>query len=167
MNGIVGKSVVILGAASPKNMGQIMARRFVEGGAKVLIAGRHESVLREYANEIGALWRLCDITIESDVNALVAHAVDRFGGVDVGINATGIGQTKPLLDITRADLEQISSAQWIGPFQYFQALLRAMKSKGKGSIVQISTVSATIVLDDCATYTATKAATDHLAIEDR
>jgi 2-hydroxycyclohexanecarboxyl-CoA dehydrogenase len=71
-----------------------------------------------------------------------------------------LGLTKPLLEITRADLDQITAVQWSGPVRFFQALLRVMKRGA--SIIQISTVSATIVLDDYATYTATKAATDHL-----
>lgn len=72
----------------------------------------------------------------------------------------GWGLLKPFLENTKAELEQMAAVQFTGPFQYFQALLRTMNDGG--SIIQISSVTATIMFDDHAAYMGTKAGMDHI-----
>src|SRR4051812_48406140 len=55
-----GKKAVILGASSPDNMGQSIARRFIAEGAEVLVSGRKDDVLRAFAAETGCRWSACD-----------------------------------------------------------------------------------------------------------
>ena len=71
-----GKKAVILGAASPGNMGQVTARLFAAEGAEVLVAGRHEGPLSELASELGGHFALCDITSHAEVHALAYLARD-------------------------------------------------------------------------------------------
>jgi 2-hydroxycyclohexanecarboxyl-CoA dehydrogenase len=160
MTNVAGKSVIVLGAATRDNMGQVIARRFVNDGAKVMVSGRNEAILSALAREIGCAWCRCDITSGSDIDGLIGKTLSQFGAVDVGINASGTGLLKPLLDNTLEDLERITAIQFIGPFRFFQALLRAMPRGG--SIIQVSSAVATIMLDDHAAYMGTKAGTDHV-----
>jgi NADP-dependent 3-hydroxy acid dehydrogenase YdfG len=53
MGRLAGKKAVILGASSSGNMGQVMARRFLDEGAEVLVSGRKEDVLKAFADETG------------------------------------------------------------------------------------------------------------------
>ncbi len=154
-----GKTAIILGAA-PGNIGLAIARRFVGEGARVLIAGRRKDAVEEAAVGFGADAAACDITREADIDALVAGALDRYGRIDIGVNATGWGLLKPFLETTREDLDQMAAIQFTGPFQYFQALVRAMTDGG--SIIQISSVTATIMFDNHAAYMGTKAGIDHV-----
>jgi NAD(P)-dependent dehydrogenase (short-subunit alcohol dehydrogenase family) len=160
MGRLEGKRAIILGAAGKDNMGQVIARRMHEEGADVLVAGRHEDELKRFAQEISGHYAICDLTKESDIKALAESAKSQMGGVDIAINATGIGLLKPFLENTREELEMMSELQLIGPFQFYQEMIKAMDEGG--SIIQISSATATIMLNDHAAYMGTKAATDHI-----
>jgi 2-hydroxycyclohexanecarboxyl-CoA dehydrogenase len=160
MGRLDGKVAVVLGAAGHNNMGQTIARAFAREGARVMVAGRTEAPLRALATEIRGRFDLCDITSETDIAGLIKATLDAFGQIDVAVNATGWGLLKPFLETTREELEQMTAVQFIGPYQFMQALVGAM-TRG-GSIIQISSVTATIMLDNHAAYMGTKAGIDHV-----
>lgn len=165
MGRLAGKTAVILGASSAGNMGQMIARRFIAEGAKVLVAGRKIDVLQAFAHETGCQWLDCDITDPVSVTALAEGAAAYLSGIDIAINATGWGLLKPFLDTTHDDLQAITALQFIGPHQFFQAMIRKMaRSAGGrgGSIITISSATATIMLNDHAAYMGTKAGIDHV-----
>lgn len=157
-----GKRAVVLGAAGKDNMGQVIARRLVEEGAKVLVAGRKPEHLQAFvdANPGQGFMALADITQEADNDALAKSAVEQMGGVDIAVNATGWGLLKPFLETTEDELQRITDLQFKGPFLFFQSMIEAMA--GGGSLIQISSATATIMLNDHAAYMGTKAGTDHV-----
>lgn len=154
------KVAIIIGAAGRDNMGQLIARRFAAEGAKLVVAGRNGDALHELANEIDGVAVACDITDEEQLAALAATAVERFGGLDIAINATGWGLLKPFLETTKAEIERIVDLQFTGAMLFYQAMLRVMRPGG--SLVQISSATATIMLEDHAAYMGTKAGADHV-----
>ncbi|MBB6124013.1 SDR family NAD(P)-dependent oxidoreductase [Sphingobium subterraneum] len=165
MERLAGKNAVIIGASSPDNMGQQIARRFLEEGAQVLVSGRKASALADFARAHGCLWTPCDITEADSVAMLADTTAEALGGIDIAINATGWGLLKPFLDTTHDELMAITMLQYVGPFHFYQAMLRKMmRSAGGngGSIIQISSATATIMLEDHAAYMGTKAGTDHV-----
>jgi 2-hydroxycyclohexanecarboxyl-CoA dehydrogenase len=165
MGRLAGKNAVILGASSAGNMGQVMARRFMDEGAQVLVSGRKEGVLKSFADETGCGWVACDLTDEASVNALADTAASKLGGIDIAVNATGWGLLTPFLDNTRAELDAMTALQFIGPFQFFQAMIRKMATShgGRGgSIITISSATAKIMLENHAAYMGTKAGIDHV-----
>jgi NAD(P)-dependent dehydrogenase (short-subunit alcohol dehydrogenase family) len=160
-----GKCAIVLGASSPGNMGQHIAQRFIAEGARVLVAGRKREVLQAFAEQTGCTWAICDLTDPASVNALADVAVERLGAIDIALNATGWGLLKPFLDTTGEELAAMTALQYTGPFTFFQAMIRKMaRSRGGrgGSIIQISSATATIMLNDHAAYMGTKAGTDHV-----
>lgn len=160
MKRLEGKRAVIIGAAAKGNLGQITARQFAREGAHVLVAGRHEAPLAELAQEISGAYALCDITDESALAGLATTAVEALGGVDIAVNSSGWGLLTPFLDTTRQELERMVSLQFIGPYQFFQAMLRVMADDG--AIVQVSSATAKIMMEDHAAYMGTKAGMDHV-----
>jgi NAD(P)-dependent dehydrogenase (short-subunit alcohol dehydrogenase family) len=160
MSEFQSKRVVVLGAAGVGNLGQAVARRFAREGAEVLVAGRNAEPLEALAREIGGHAALCDITVEADNIALARQAVDRMGGVDFAVNCTGWGLLVPFLDTTREQLEGMCRLQFIGPYQFFQSMLRVMADGG--ALVQVSSATATIMMEDHAAYMGTKAGFDHV-----
>ena len=160
MGRLEGKGAVVLGAAGRDNMGQVIARRFAEEGATVLVAGRKQDELARFASEIGGHWAQCDITRRDDVFALADTAKSKLGNVQIGVNATGWGLLKPFLENTEEELKAISDLQFVGPIYFLQAMIGAMTEGG--SLIQISSATATIMLNDHAAYMGTKAGTDHV-----
>jgi len=159
MGRLSGKSALVLGVA-PGNTGEAIARRFAEHGSEVMIAGRRETALRESVDTLKVKSQVCDIHHEADIQRLVAQTTAALGKMDVAVNAVGWGLLKPFEDNTREDLEKMALTQFIGPFQLLQQLVKAMTAGG--SIIQISSVTATIMFDDHAAYMGTKAAMDHI-----
>jgi NAD(P)-dependent dehydrogenase (short-subunit alcohol dehydrogenase family) len=160
MGRLEGKAAIVLGAGSRDNMGQHMARRFRAEGAQVLVAGRKMDELQRFAKEIGGHAAQCDITSEGELAALGQAGLEAMGAVNIAVNSTGWGLLKPFLDNTRAELEAMSALQFVGPFQFFQAMIRAMT--GGGSIIQISSATSKIMLNHHAAYMGAKAGTDHV-----
>ncbi len=159
---LAGKTSIVLGAAGRGNMGQTIARRFADEGAKVVVAGRHEDELARFSSEIGGAYALCDITVRGDVNRLVEKCVSSFGGVDIAVNATGWGFVKRFEKTSEDELDKILALQFKGPFFLFQAVAPAMAERGGGSIIQISSATATVMLNHHAAYMGSKAGADHV-----
>ena len=101
------KIALILGAAGKDNMGQVMARRFAQEGAKVIVAGRNEDSLIEISNEINGDYAVCDITKKEDINLMISKVIDLHGKLDIGVQATGWGYLSPFLESTEEDLSLI------------------------------------------------------------
>lgn len=160
MSRLQGKRAVIIGAAGEGNLGQVLARKFTDEGAVVTVAGRHHDPLAQLAAEIGGHAVTADITSRDDNEALAEAAVAKMGGIDIAVNCTGWGLLVPFLDTTREQLEQMTRLQFIGPFEFFQSMLRRMDDGG--SVVQVSSATARIMMDDHAAYMGTKAGTDHV-----
>ncbi|NBC38096.1 SDR family oxidoreductase [Novosphingobium sp. FSY-8] len=165
MGRLNGKRAIVLGASSKDNMGQTIARRFLAEGAQVLVGGRKGDELQAFAQDTGCHWATCDITDAASIAAMADAACAAMGGVDIAVNATGWGLLKPFLDVTREELDAITALQFVGPHLFYQEMIRRMaRSTGGngGSIIQISSATATIMLNDHAAYMGTKAGADHV-----
>lgn len=162
MGRLDGKVAVVLGAAAQGNMGQAIARRFAQEGAKLVVAGRHEAPLAEFAREIGGDAARCDITKKAEVEALAEHAVARHGRVDVAVNCTGWGLLAKLMETTEEQLDALAALQFKGPYFFLQAFVGRMAKGGGGSVITISSASVYALLHHHAAYIATKASADAL-----
>lgn len=153
------KRALILGV-SPNNLGLAIARRFLDEGASVAIASRDASKTQALANELGVAGFTADLANLESIDRMVADAATAMDGLDIAVNSTGWSLLKPFLETTKEDLQQMSDVQFIGPYRFFQAVLRAINDGG--SIIQISSITATIMMDDHAAYMGTKAGMDHI-----
>ncbi len=160
MGRLSGKAALVVGAAGVENMGQAIARRFADEGARVAVAGRNMDVLETLAADIGGVALPCDFSDRASIFAMVEGARTALGGLDVAVNATGWGLLKPFLETTDEDFDRMYALQLRGPFQFLQALIPSMGPGG--SIIQISSATATIMFHDHDAYMATKAGTDHM-----
>jgi len=166
MGRLDGKCAVIIGASLTGNIGQAIARYFVDEGAKVMVASRNLASSQAFADEIGGYAAACDITKKDDLFALAAEAQKQMGGLDIAVNSTGLALGGPFLEFGEEDLDTLIALQFKGSFFFLQAMVAAMKQAGKGgSIIQISSAVAqrgTTVDGGFDAYMGTKAGIDQV-----
>ena len=93
MSNVEGRVALITGASS--GIGAAAARALAAGGAKLALASRRADDL----GIDGALARSCDVRDASQVDAFVAEAVERFGGLDIVVANAGVGAYGDFLDL--------------------------------------------------------------------
>ena len=162
MNRLAGKVAVVLGAAGKDNMGQGIARRFADEGARVVVAGRHEGELQSVAAEIQGEYAVCDITRKGDVERLARKALDAYGQLDIAINCTGWGLMARLRDTTEDQIDRLMDLQFKGTFFFLQVFAEQLAAKGGGSLITTSSASVYALLFNHAAYIGTKAGADAL-----
>ena len=92
------KVALILGAAGKGNMARVIAPRLTAEGCKVVVAGRHEDVLKQLAEELGGAYALADITSKAEVDAAADLAIARFGKIDIGVWAKSRQKPRPICE---------------------------------------------------------------------
>lgn len=163
MGKLQGKVALVLGASKPGNMGQVITRYLLDEGARVVVSGRNKEVLEAFAAESDSMHAVaCDIRIKADIEQLVQECIRHFGSFDIAVNASGWAQAKPFCDVLEEDLDRMIDIQFKGPFQFLQVVVEAMRKAGGGSIINISSVTASIMTEDYASYMGTKAGIDHV-----
>lgn len=163
MSTLKGKVALVLGASKPGNMGQVIAQRLLDEGARVVVSGRNLEELQRFAARSHKLHAIpCDITVKRDIEQLVQGCSDQFGSPDIAVNASGWAHAKPFCEVEEEDLAAMLSIQFKGPFQFLQVVVDAMRRSGGGSIINISSVTATVMTEDYASYMGTKAGIDHV-----
>ncbi|MDY7229296.1 SDR family NAD(P)-dependent oxidoreductase [Hyalangium rubrum] len=153
------KTVLITGGS--RGLGLILARQFLEEGARVAICGREEETLaraREELEKLGGevLAVPCDVTDPVQVEALVAQVHETFGAVDVLVNNAGVIQTGPLEAMTLEDFEEAVDTHLWGPLYTTLSVLPEMKQRGEGRIVNISSIGGRVSVPHMVPYSASK-----------
>jgi NAD(P)-dependent dehydrogenase (short-subunit alcohol dehydrogenase family) len=163
MKALEGKVAVITGSTS--GIGARTAELFVAEGARVVIAGRREETGRQTARALGDAARFIrtDVTRESDVEAMIAHAVQTFGRIDCLMNNAGIGSGYQ--DIDKVDLERFDATIAVhvrAPLAAMKHAVPIMASQGNGSIINVASVNGARAGLGGHYYSAAKAALIHL-----
>ncbi|MBV9283916.1 MAG: SDR family oxidoreductase [Acidimicrobiia bacterium] len=137
---LTGKTVLVTAAAGT-GIGFATAKRCVEEGATIAIADKHERRLLEAAEQLGGVTAVpCDVTVESDVQAMFDGVIDKLGRLDVMINNAGLGGTVPLVDMTDEQWGAVLDVTLNGTFRCTRAALRYMIPQGSGVIVNNASV---------------------------
>jgi NAD(P)-dependent dehydrogenase (short-subunit alcohol dehydrogenase family) len=156
------KICVITGAGS--GMGKAMAHRFVEEGAKVILAdisGKQDEVAAAVGN--GAIGVHCDVGQEDQVRALIQTAIDKYGRLDVLCNNAGFGGgMAPLHKQTAEHWDRIHAVNVRGVFLCMKYGITAMLETGGGSIVNTGSASAVVGWKHHSVYAAAKAGVHHM-----
>ena len=156
---LAGKVAVVTGAA--RGIGRATAERLLAEGAKVVVSDIDMAQLDKTAAEIGAADRVLalrtDVASRSEVIALVAAAVQRFGGIDIMVNNAGIAPVVDFLDVTEELLDRVLSVNLKGAFYGTQAAARQMIDQGKGGvIINMSSINSGLANPNVAPYAISK-----------
>ncbi|PTX02302.1 L-iditol 2-dehydrogenase [Pararhodobacter aggregans] len=130
MTRLSGKRALITGAA--RGIGLAFARAYLAEGAVVTIADIDLPRAEAAAAEIGALAVRMDVTRQDSIDAAVAEAVAKMGGIDILVNNAALFTAAPLTEITRADYDRVFSVNVAGVLFTMQAVARQMIAQGTG-----------------------------------
>jgi len=131
---------VLVTAAAGTGIGFQAAKRCVEEGATVVVSDKHERRTAEAAEQLGVVGIPCDVTVETDVRALVDGAVAAMGGVDVFINNAGLGGEVPIVDMTDEQWDLVLDVTLTSTFRCLRAELQYLYANGGGVIVNNASV---------------------------
>jgi NAD(P)-dependent dehydrogenase (short-subunit alcohol dehydrogenase family) len=164
---LTGRTAVVTG--STRGLGRAFARALAEAGANVVIVGRDATRAAEVERElaalgVGTLVVLADMTARADIERLLAESAERFGRVDVLVNNAGACIHKPALEVTDEEWRDVMGVNLDGLWIASQVFGRHMIDAGGGVIVNIGSMSASIVNRPQwqPAYNASKAAVHHL-----
>lgn len=140
-----GRSAIVTGGA--KGIGQGIAYRLAEAGAKVLIADMDEAAAQQTAEDFTqngwtALAMKVDVSNEQDVLNMVNVCHQQLGSVDVLVNNAGIYPNQPLANMTSEDFQKVIDVNLKGVFLTTKHASDVMKQAGGGKIINVSSIDA-------------------------
>ena len=164
-----GRVALVTGGGS--GIGQAIARGLAQCGARVACVDRREDgglddTVRAIADEGGeALAIVADVTRRADLDDAVARTEEALGPLGIAVNAAGIANANPAETMDEEQYGTLMDINMKGVFLSCQAEARAMLEHGKGSIVNIASMSGSIVNRglEQAHYNASKAGVIHLS----
>ncbi|WP_245438989.1 SDR family NAD(P)-dependent oxidoreductase [Bradyrhizobium sp. SK17] len=163
-----GKVVLVIGGAG--SIGAVSARRFAELGARVALSHRDvpeetaaaAAVLRTLAGE-GHAALAADVARTDTLTTLRVEIEQRFGRLDVLVNAAGFTKPVPHADLEALDdelIDRMFAVNWRGQFAAIRSFAPLLKACGDGLIVSISSIAGTNGIGSSIAYCAAKAGID-------
>jgi len=161
MPDLTGKVAMVTGASS--GIGRATTKLFAEAGASVVLAARSRERLEEVASglKVESLVVKTDVTVEEDRKKLIKSTIDRFGKLDVMVNAAGIINTGTIDTTSLEDWDRMFEINVRSVFRLMQLALPYL-IQTRGSIVNVSSINGLRSFQGVLAYCASKAALDQL-----
>ena len=137
-----------------------MARAFAARGARLALVARDRGRLDAVAGDVGGTAYLCDLSELGALPGLVA-AVEKDGPVDVLVNNAGVSGVGWFPDRTLAEIERIMTVNLLAPMTLCRLVLPGMLGRGRGQVVNVSSMAGVFAPPGLAAYGASKAGLSH------
>lgn len=147
---VAGRTVLVTGASG--GLGQAIARRLAGAGATVILSGRRADALDALAQELGATVAPADLSDAESVRALAAAHAD----VDILVANAGVPASGRLQSFTEEQIDRALLVNLRAPIMLAHALAPAMRERGSGHIVLMSSLSGKAPAAGTSIYSATK-----------
>ena len=154
-----GKAAIVAGGAS--GIGRAVARRLAQDGAAVVICSDREEQIEVAVDELcgedlEVRGTRADVTSSADMERLVRFAVETYGGVDVLVNSAGVQRYGTVVQTEEEVWDEILDVNLKGMYLASKHAIPAMRERGGGAIVNVSSVQAFASQKGVAAYTASK-----------
>ncbi len=157
------RGAVALVTGGSRGLGLALSRELVQQGCRVAICARDESELEAaridlQLQEFGAevLVIPCDVSDQTQVAAMVETVTQHYGRIDILINNAGIIVVAPVETLTHADFERVMAVNFWGVLNPTLAVLPAMRARGSGRIVNITSIGGKISVPHLLPYSCAK-----------
>ncbi|MEM7359339.1 MAG: SDR family oxidoreductase [Pseudomonadota bacterium] len=157
---LLDKRAMVLGVSSEHGMGYAIARQMIGAGASVMIAGRDLEKTRPLADSLGAEAACCDIRESDQLQSLADSAINGLGGLDIAVNCTGVPAPSSIARASEQEVRTAAEVMLLGTFFFLQKMAAAIGENG--SIITLSSITASKAMTGNAAYTSAKAGADHL-----
>jgi NAD(P)-dependent dehydrogenase (short-subunit alcohol dehydrogenase family) len=169
---LTNRTAVVIGGTS--GIGRAIALGLADAGADVIPTGRRENLAAEVAREVESRGRrsfatTADVTDTHSILRLADVIIQKFGKVDILVNAAGITRRRPTLDVADDEWEAIMDTNLTGTLRACRAFGGHMIERQYGRIINIGSLTSLVALHEVAAYGASKAGvaalTKSLAVE--
>lgn len=165
---VEGKVALVTGAASNPGIGNTIAKRLADEGAKVVVTDIDLAGAQRCADQIiangGAAFALeHNVVSEQQWSEVVSKTAERYGRLDILVNNAGIALVEPLVDTTMMQWNNIIDINLTGVFLGCKYGVLEMRKHGGGAIINMSSIAATIGISKCAAYSATKGGVTYMS----
>ncbi|HEV7593406.1 MAG TPA: glucose 1-dehydrogenase [Gemmatimonadaceae bacterium] len=169
---LTGRIAVVIGATS--GIGKAIAFGLAEAGADVVPTGRRADMAKQAAREVEARGRRslaisADVSNADSLQRLADATIEKFGKVDILVNAAGRTVRRPTLDVSDAEWNEIMDTNLTGMLRACRVFGRHMIERRYGRIINIGSLTSVVALYEVAAYGASKAGvaalTKSLAVE--
>lgn len=155
---LTGRRALITGASS--GIGYAIAEVFADAGADIVAHGRNPDRLASLGAVVEGKGRAfkaltADLSCAGETEALVHNAL-AVGQIDILVNSAGIAVTGPVVNYDIADWTRTMAVNLTAPFILSKALLPNMMARRQGKIINISSQTSVIAVQDHAAYATSK-----------
>jgi NAD(P)-dependent dehydrogenase (short-subunit alcohol dehydrogenase family) len=151
---------IVTGGGS--GIGLAIAEKFVQASILTIIIGRDQQKLGAAQKQLGDLCQpVCqDLDDLAAIPGLIDRLVQSHGHIDILVNNAGINMKKEFTDVTDEDFERILHTNLRSVFTVSREVVRTMLPRGKGHIINISSMAAQYGIPKVIAYTASKSAVE-------
>ena len=142
---LTNKAAIVTGAA--KGIGQGIAYRLAEAGAKVLVADMDEAAAQATASDLTAKGWIAeavvtDVSDETQIQAMINLCKEKFGSVDILVNNAGIYPPAPIAQLTAEQFDKVIHVNLRSVFLATKHAAEVMKAQGGGRIINVTSIDA-------------------------
>ena len=156
---LAGKCALITGGY--KGLGLAMAKGLGNAGAKIILNGRNEQAVIAVCDELKTLGidahiAIFDVTDYANLNDYIEACIAQHGNIDILVNNAGIIQREPLSSMSIGDFQRVIDADLTAPFAVAQAVVKHMRVRQQGKIINICSMMSELGRDGVGAYAAAK-----------
>jgi NAD(P)-dependent dehydrogenase (short-subunit alcohol dehydrogenase family) len=152
------KIAIVTGGGS--GIGFAITEKFVANGIQTIIIGRNQQKLNKARDKLGKLCiPVCfDLTNLKAIPAMIKQVMENYGSIDILVNNAGINLKKDFTKVSDEEFNQIFQTNVSSVFAMSREVVKFMIKKGKGNIINISSMASQYGLPKVIAYTASKSA---------
>jgi short-subunit dehydrogenase len=147
--------VLITGGS--KGIGAELARHLHAKGARLTLVARESNELRQMAASVGGVALAVDLSDHEQYEGLLARAEVEQGPLDVVVNNAALGATRHFGTLSSADVRRTLTTNLLAPLELCRQAVRLMVPRGRGAILNVSSIAGEFAVPHLATYGSSKA----------
>jgi short-subunit dehydrogenase len=155
---LVGARIVVTGAS--RGIGAALARQLAHEGARVVLVARSREAIEKLAADMDGEAYAANLADGGRIERLV-HEIEATGPIDVLVNNAGVDLTGALHELPAEKIEELVAVNLVAPMLLCRAVLPGMWKRGRGHILNVSSLAGTNALPGVLPYSASKAGLSH------